>query len=86
MHTTAQGQDFDCISRSFAPKLSIVEDPVCGSGHCHIIPYWAKRLGKNEIKAFQASERTGVLYCRMAGNRVKLAGHAALFSKCELFV
>lgn len=86
LHTTAQGQDFDCVSRSFAPKLSIVEDPVCGSGHCHIVPYWAKRLGKNEIKAFQASERTGILYCHMAGKRVKLAGHAALFSEGELFV
>ena len=86
LHTTAQGRDFDCVSRSFAPKLSIDEDPVCGSGHCHIVPYWAKKLGKEDIKAFQASKRTGVLYCRMDGKRLKMAGQAALFSKGELFV
>lgn len=85
LHTTAQSRNFDCVSRSFAPKLSIDEDPVCGSGHCHIVPYWAQKLGKEDIKAFQASKRTGVLYCHMAGKRLKMAGQAALFSKGELF-
>ena len=51
VHVTARGKDEDCVSRSFAPKLSVAEDPVCGSGHCHIIPYWADQLGRNELVA-----------------------------------
>lgn len=82
-HATAQGNEtnLDCISRSFGPKCGIIEDPVCGSGHCHIVPYWSKRLGKENIKAYQASKRGGTLYCRMNGARVKMAGKATLF--CE---
>lgn len=86
LQVTAPGRDTDCVSRSFAPKLNVEEDPVCGSGHCHIIPYWAKRLGKENIVAYQASERGGTLYCRMSGDRVILAGKAALFSECELYI
>lgn len=86
LQVTAPGKDTDCVSRSFAPKLNIVEDPVCGSGHCHIIPYWAKRLEKENIVAYQASERRGTLYCRVSGDRVILAGKAALFSECELYI
>lgn len=77
---------FDCVSRSFAPKLNVAEDPVCGSGHCHIIPYWSKKLAKNEVTAYQASPRGGTLYCRMEGNRVILAGKAALYSKGEIYL
>lgn len=77
---------YDCVSRSFAPKLSVAEDPVCGSGHCHIVPYWAKKLKKAEIVAFQASRRGGTLYCRMVESRIKMAGKAALFAVSELFV
>lgn len=84
LHVTAQGKETDCVSRSFGPKLKITEDPVCGSGHCHIIPYWANKLGKNELVAYQASKRGGTLYCRMDGDRVFLAGKAALFSECEI--
>lgn len=84
LHATAPGRDTDCVSRSFAPKLAVPEDPVCGSGHCHIIPYWAARLGKTELTAYQASRRGGTLHCRMAGQRVFLAGQAALFSEAEL--
>lgn len=84
LHVTAPGKDYDCVSRSFGPKLNISEDPVCGSGHCHIVPYWAKRLEKDDILAFQASKRTGTLYCRMEGSRVFLAGKAVLFSESEL--
>lgn len=80
LHITAKGKETDCVSRSFAPKLMIEEDPVCGSGHCHIVPYWAEKLHKNDILAYQASARGGTLYCRMKGNRVKLAGKAALYS------
>ena len=86
LQVTAQGKDTDSVSRSFAPKLSVDEDPVCGSGHCHIVPYWAKKLGKKEILAYQASPRGGTLYCRMEGDRVKLAGKAALYSIAELYV
>lgn len=84
VHPTAPGVDFDCVSRSFAPKLSVDEDPVCGSGHCHIVPYWAKRLGKDKIEAFQASPRGGRLSCRLEGERVYLAGKAVLFSEGNL--
>lgn len=86
LHVTAPGKNTDSVSRSFGPKLNIIEDPVCGSGHCHIVPYWAKKLGKENIVAYQASKRGGTLYCRMAGNKVFLSGKAALFSECELYV
>ena len=86
VHVTARGKDEDCVSRSFAPKLSVAEDPVCGSGHCHIIPYWADSLGKNDLVAYQASRRGGTLYCRREGNRIFMAGKAALYSIDELFI
>ncbi|MBR2668022.1 MAG: PhzF family phenazine biosynthesis protein [Oscillospiraceae bacterium] len=86
VHVTARGRETDCVSRSFAPKLAIIEDPVCGSGHCHIIPYWADRLGKDRLTAYQASARGGTLYCRRDGQRLFIAGKAALYSVCELFV
>ena len=86
VHVTARGRDEDCVSRSFAPKLSVAEDPVCGSGHCHIIPYWADLLGKNELVAYQASKRGGTLYCRREGSKIFMAGKAALYSIDELFV
>lgn len=83
LHVTAKGAETDCVSRTFAPKCGVPEDAVCGSGHCHIIPYWANRLGKDDIIAYQASKRGGTLYCRMDGARVKLAGKAALYSIAE---
>ena len=87
LQVTAPGEDgFDCVSRTFAPKLAIAEDPVCGSGHCHIAPYWLDRLGRTHITAFQASPRTGVLHCRREGKRVFLAGSAALYAVSELMV
>lgn len=86
LQATAPGDGYDCVSRSFAPKLNVPEDPVCGSGHCHIVPYWAKRLGKSEILAYQASKRGGVLYCAVKGDRVSLAGKAVLYSRGEIFV
>ena len=80
-------QKIDCISRSFAPKLGVVEDSVCGSGHCHLVPFWAKELGKSEIAAFQASKRGGEIACRMRdGGRVMLGGKAVLYAVSELFV
>ncbi|MDE7434958.1 MAG: PhzF family phenazine biosynthesis isomerase [Lachnospiraceae bacterium] len=85
LHVTAPGNDADCISRTFAPKCGVVEDAVCGSGHCHIAPYWAKQLQKQSIIAYQASKRGGMLYCTIKGTRVLLSGNAALFSIAELF-
>lgn len=82
----AQGAEYDCISRSFAPKLNVAEDPVCGSGHCHIIPYWSEKLSTNCLTAYQASPRGGFLYCRMDGDRVVMAGKAALYSQAEIHI
>lgn len=86
MHVTARGGEFDCISRSFAPKLNVAEDPVCGSGHCHIVPYWAEKLNKNTITDYQASERGGILYCRKENGRIKISGKVSLYSIAELYV
>ena len=86
VHLTAKGQDFDCVSRSFAPKCGVAEDPVCGSGHCHIVPYWAETLKKDSLMAYQASRRGGVLHCRIDGERIVLAGEAALFAESEIHV
>ena len=86
LQATAPGKEYDCVSRSFAPKLKVNEDPVCGSGHCHIVPYWSKVLNKKDIAAYQASARGGKLYCSYDGNNIILAGHAALFSIAELYV
>ena len=88
-HATARADAkarFDCVSRSFAPKLGVYEDPVCGSGHCAIVPIWAKKLGKADIRALQASTRTGVLECCAKGDVVTLAGHAVLYAEAELNV
>lgn len=73
---TAPGDEpgIDCVSRFFAPAKGIPEDPVTGAAHCTVVPYWAKRLGKTEITAYQASARGGTLYCRDEGARVRLAG------------
>lgn len=84
LQVTAPGSSVDCVSRSFAPKLNVSEDPVCGSGHCHIIPYWSKKLEKNTLIAYQASKRGGTLYCRFEDNKVFMAGEAALYSVSEL--
>lgn len=86
LHVTATGKEFDCVSRTFAPKMGVTEDAVCGSGHCHIVPLWAEKLNKQEICAFQASHREGVLHCKMNGSRVRIAGNAALYSIAELYL
>lgn len=81
---TAPGSDYDCVSRYFSPELSIAEDPVTGSVHCLLAPYWATRLGKSTINAFQASNRTGTMRCVCDENRVKIYGDAVLFSTSEI--
>ena len=83
---TAKGSGYDCVSRVFAPRYGINEDPVTGSAHCMIAPYWCKRLGKESITAFQASARTGVLYCEVCGYRVKISGKAVLFSAADIVI
>lgn len=84
LHVSAPGKDYDCVSRSFAPKLSVAEDPVCGSGHCHIIPYWSARLGKHDLVAYQASRRGGVLYCHQEVMDITLSGKVAKYSEAEI--
>ena len=81
---TAAGKNFDCVSRVFAPKIKVPEDPVTGSTHCLIAPYWSGRLGKKKITARQASARGGILYCEIFGERVKISGSAVLFSVADL--
>ena len=83
---TARGRIHDCVSRVFAPRYGITEDPVTGSAHCMIAPYWSKRLNKNSITAFQASSRTGILHCEVRGERVKTSGTAVLFSTADIFI
>ena len=76
---TAPGDESDCASRYFAPQVGIDEDPVTGSAHCTIVPYWSDRLGKADIHARQVSARSGDLYCRMDAQRVRMGGQAVLF-------
>jgi len=86
LNVTAPGKKYDCISRSFAPKMNVAEDPVCGSGHCHILPYWFKKLNTKKLVAYQASPRGGVLYGEMEGNRIHLSGKAVLYSQADIFI
>ena len=86
---TAQGDidgDYDFISRAFFPRLSVNEDPVTGSAHCILAPYWGERLGKTTLKAHQASARGGDLLCRLNGDRVEITGQAALYMRGEIYV
>jgi PhzF family phenazine biosynthesis protein len=76
--------DYDFISRFFAPGSGIDEDPVTGSSHCCLTPYWSERLGKTEMNAYQASPRGGAIRVRLDGDRVKLAGHAVTVLRGEL--
>lgn len=81
---TGPGEDSDCASRYFAPHCGIDEDPVTGSAHCTIIPYWAEKLGKDRLHARQVSARGGDLWCRLAGDRVLISGHATLYMTGEI--
>ena len=76
--------EFDFISRFFAPGSGVDEDPVTGSAHCCLTPYWSAKLGKTEMTAFQASRRGGVVRVRLAGDRVKLGGNAVTVLRGEL--
>ena len=76
---TAAGKDVDFVSRFFAPRAGINEDPVTGSAHCMLIPFWADRLGKKRLRALQLSQRRGELFCEYNGDRVSIAGKAVTF-------
>jgi len=83
---TAKGDSSDFVSRFFAPEVGVFEDPVTGSAHCTLIPYWAEKLGKMELFARQISARGGELFCELKGERVKIGGHATLYLKGEVYV
>jgi PhzF family phenazine biosynthesis protein len=91
---TAPGTDCDFVSRFFAPDAGIFEDPVTGSAHCTLVPYWAQRLGKTSFHARQVSRRGGELWCELTratpaatlGERVRIAGHAVLYLRGEILL
>lgn len=76
---TAPGADCDFVSRFFAPGRGVPEDPVTGSAHCSLVPYWSRRLRRSELHARQVSSRGGELFCSDQGERVRIAGHAVLY-------
>ena len=83
---TAPGDDCDFVSRFFAPRAGVPEDPVTGSAHCTLIPYWAERLGRSRLRAMQVSQRGGELFCEHRGERVGIAGRAVTYSSGFLHV
>lgn len=83
---TAPGREVDFVSRFFTPQASIFEDPVTGSAHCSLIPFWSERLGKKELVAHQVSSRGGVLYVENTGERVKIGGHAITYLKGVIYL
>jgi PhzF family phenazine biosynthesis protein len=83
---TAPGDGCDLVSRFFAPGFGIPEDPVTGSAHCALVPYWAERLGKTRLHARQLSRRGGELWCELRGDRVSIAGGAVLYLEGEIEV
>ena len=83
---SAPGENSDFVSRFFAPNAGVNEDPVTGSAHCTLIPYWANRLNKNKLHAYQLSSRKGELFCEYSGDRVSISGHSTLFAKGVIFI
>lgn len=85
---TAKGDGADCdfVSRFFAPAAGILEDPVTGSAHCILAPYWSEVLGKKELEAVQISKRRGHIRCICKGERVELLGQARLYAKGTIFI
>jgi len=86
LHITARDRAYTCVSRSFGPKIGIPEDPVCGSAHCQIAPYWARKLNNNLVAARQASARGGKMMCMVEGGLVQIIGDARLYSVSELYL
>ncbi len=83
---TARGNEVDFVSRFFAPQSGVNEDPVTGSAHTTLIPYWSDKLGKTELSAIQLSARKGYLHCRHLGNRVHISGKAKTFLIGDIYV
>lgn len=83
---TAKGQTADVVSRCFYPGAGIPEDPVTGSAHCNIVPYWSSKLGPTKIFAKQLSPRGGELHCELAGDRVLMSGGCVLYLKGEIYL
>ncbi|MDF1517553.1 MAG: PhzF family phenazine biosynthesis protein [Lutibacter sp.] len=83
---TSKGNQVDFVSRVFAPKLGINEDPVTGSAHTLLIPYWAKKLHKTNLEAVQLSKRTGYLKCEYLNDRVEMSGQAVTYLKGQLII
>lgn len=83
---TANGNEVDFVSRFFGPQAGVDEDPVTGSAHTTLTPYWAAQLHKTEFRAAQLSKRGGKLFCKLEGNRVKISGTAKLFSIGTIFL
>ena len=83
---TSKGNETDFVSRYFAPAYGINEDPVTGSAHTTLTPYWSKQLNKKELTAKQLSERGGFLKCKLLNDRVEISGHATLYLKGEISV
>ncbi|HYI95397.1 MAG TPA: PhzF family phenazine biosynthesis protein [Bryobacteraceae bacterium] len=83
---TAPGETCDFVSRFFAPGKGIDEDPVTGSAHCELIPFWAERLGKLKLHARQVSKRGGELFCELRGDRVNISGRVALYSEGAIHI
>ncbi len=83
---TAPGNRSDCVSRCFAPSYGIPEDPVTGSIHSALVPYWANRLDKSKIHAYQASQRGGDLFCEHKGERVLIGGHAVKYLTGNIYI
>lgn len=83
---TAPGKDVDFVSRFFAPAAGVPEDPVTGSAHCNLIPYWAEKLGKGRLRAYQISARKGELWCELKGDRVLMSGNAVTYLKGKIYI
>ena len=83
---TAKGDYCDFVSRFFTPQASILEDPVTGSAHCSLIPFWSDRLQKKKLYAQQISQRLGKIYCENLGDRVLISGHAATYSIGKIWI
>ncbi len=81
---TAPGREADFVSRFFAPRAGVAEDPVTGSAHCTLAPYWARRLSKTQMHAHQLSARGGELFCEVRGERVRIGGRAVLYLRGEI--
>jgi predicted PhzF superfamily epimerase YddE/YHI9 len=83
---TAKGKTADVVSRCFYPNAGIPEDPVTGSAHCNIVPYWTQKLGKNKLHCLQLSERGGSMECELQGDRVFMTGKCVMYMRGEIDV